>query len=64
MKLKEIKTSLLDLLPVIHDIGIEHVPEKLSLRPGLVKIVVTKTKATSKLNFNFLCNGHLPRLLP
>lgn len=51
MKLKETQTSLLDLLPAVHDIGIEHLPENLSLRPGLTKIVVTKTQGSEQIKF-------------
>lgn len=33
---------LLSLLPAEHDIAIQPVPPELALRPGLVKIVITK----------------------
>ncbi len=41
--------SLLDLLPAQHELSIEPVPEAIALRPGLVKIIVSRLVSTGEL---------------
>ncbi len=45
------KLPLLSLLPVEHKMGVEALSDRHSLRPGLVKIVITKTQGNEVTKF-------------
>ena len=50
-RIKETQLSILSLKPPTHDITTEPVPECLSLRPGLVKILIAKTQGEEITRF-------------
>lgn len=45
------KLPLLSLLPAEHNIAIEPVPLEVALRPGLVKIIITKTQSDKRITW-------------
>lgn len=49
---KVIQTSLLSLLPAEHTLTTESVPDTLALRPGLVKIAITKIQGDEEAKFH------------